>query len=264
MGVEFRRLVWPCRAKQTDYEGIGDKLLYASLIQEAVRGGQPRGTTCNRLPNLIFTVAMPTLNPPILSLPPLLDFRVIRLSLYRDYTSPLECRFFFPVDRKKKSAWSADGVRNSPDSFPSCVRTNGTPIRQQQKKREKEKKYVYRGSGNVGHGLPFFFLLLEGGLAARQCLLGLTYFLTRLRCCCRRLATTQKRGGAVVFFFFSGGSLDDVLLVYQNNRKNVISRELLSHDLYLTYEEERSGRMWTPRGGKFFFSEVRRRRRAQS
>ena len=85
------------------------------------------------------------------------------------------------------------------------------------KKREKEKKYVYRGSGNVGHGLPFFFLLLEGGLAARQCLLGLTYFLTRLRCCCRRLATTQKRGGAVVFF--QGGLLTTFYLCIKTIEK---------------------------------------------
>ncbi len=67
------------------------------FIQEAVLmvgGGQPRGTTCNRLPNLIFTVAMPTLKKPpyplyvpffSLSFSPLcvLDFRVIRLSLPR-------------------------------------------------------------------------------------------------------------------------------------------------------------------------------------
>ena len=169
--------------------------------------------------------------------------------------------FFSPLTEKKNLRDQLMGWGILPTHFRVAF-AQMERLLDNNKKREKEKKYVYRGSGNVGHGLPFFFLLLEGGLAARQCLLGLTYFLTRLRCCCRRLATTQKRGGAVVFF--SGGSLDDVLLVYQNNRKNVISRELLSHDLYLTYEEERSGRMWTPRGGKFFFSEVRRRRRAQS
>ena len=219
MGVEFRRLVWPCRAKQTDYEGIGDKLLYASLIQEAVRGGQPRGTTCNRLPNLIFTVAMPTLNPPYPLSPPSAWFPGYKVESIPWLHEPIGMPFFFPRwQKKKKSAWSADGVRNSPDSFPSCVRTNGTPIRQQQKKeRKKEKKYVYRGSGNVGHGLPFFFLLLEGGLAARQCLLGLTYFLTRLRCCCRRLATTQKRGGAVVFF--QGGLLTTFYLCIKTIEK---------------------------------------------
>ena len=172
--------------------------------------------------------------------------------------------FFFPRwQKKKKSAWSADGVRNSPDSFPSCVRTNGTPIRQQQKKeRKKEKKYVYRGSGNVGHGLPFFFPPPGRWVGCASVPLGpnLLFDSTALLLPTTRDDSKERRSRG----FFSGGSLDDVLLVYQNNRKNVISRELLSHDLYLTYEEERSGRMWTPRGGKFFFSEVRRRRRAQS
>ena len=130
------------------------------------------------------------------------------------------------------------------------------------KKREKEKKYVYRGSGNVGHGLPFFFPPPGRWVGCASVPLGpnLLFDSTALLLPTTRDDSKERRSRG----FFSGGSLDDVLLVYQNNRKNVISRELLSHDLYLTYEEERSGRMWTPRGGKFFFSEVRRRRRAQS